>query len=153
RLIRVIGVLLLAARTLQKDLDAATREDLERLITTWMQRQPPYSPETLGTYKVIIKRFYTWLADPKGFTRRSNAAAIVAWINSHVQNKEKKRLQRNDLLTPEEIQRVITAARNLRDKALLSVLWETGGRIAEIGNRRINDVVPADVGCTIDVRG
>jgi integrase/recombinase XerD len=153
RLIRVMGVLLLAARTLEKDLDAATRDDLERLITAWMQRQPPYSPETLGTYKVIIKRFYTWLADPRGFSRRSNPPAIVSWINSHVQTKEKRRLQRNDLLTPEEIQRVITAARNLRDKALLSVLWETGGRIAEIGNRCINDVVPADVGYTIDVRG
>jgi integrase len=153
RLIRVMGVLLLAARTMNKDLDQATREDIERLIADWMRRQPPYSAETLGTYKVIIKRFYTWLADPAGFSRRSNAPPLVAWINSHVQTKDKKRLQRNDLLTPEEIQTVITIARHPRDKALLSILWETGGRIAEIGNRQIRDVVATEVGYTIDVRG
>ena len=153
RLIRVMGVLLLAARTLNKEFEAATREDLERLIAAWMQRQPPYSAETLGTYKSIIKRFYTWLADPRAFTNRSAPPSLVSWINTHVKAKEKKRLQRNELLTPEEIGRVITAATNARDKALLSILWETGGRIAEIGNRQVGDVVPADVGYTIDVRG
>src|SRR5436305_15347075 len=61
RLIRVMGVLLLAARQLGKDLDQVTREDLQALVTRWMTRQPPYSVQTLSTYKAIIKRFYTWL--------------------------------------------------------------------------------------------
>ena len=33
------------------------------------------------------------------------------------------------------------------------MLWETGGRIAEIGNRQIKDAVPASVGYTLEVDG
>src|SRR6266498_2715160 len=45
RLIRVMGVLLLAARALQKNFDTATREDLQQLPASWMARTPPYSPQ------------------------------------------------------------------------------------------------------------
>jgi len=153
RLIRVMGVLLIAARALEKDFDTATRDDLTRLLAYWMGRQPSYSPETLGTYKSIIKRFYTWLANPNDFGPRAAAPPLVSWIITHVKTKDKRRLQRGELLTPGDVERVITAGRSPRDKALIAVLWETGGRISEIGNREINDVTPAEVGYTIDVRG
>lgn len=153
RLIRVMGVLLLAGRELGKDFDAATREDLQHLIAAWMARQPSYSPETLGTYKSIIKRFYTWLANPADFNTRTPPPPLVSWITGHVRAKDRRKLRRNDLLTPGEIEQIITLGRSSRDKAFVSVLWETGGRIAEIGNRQIKDVVPADVGYTIDLRG
>ena len=153
RLIRVMGVLLLAARQLGKDLDQVTREDLQTLITRWMTRQPAYSVQTLSTYKAIIKRFYTWLNDPAEFGTRATTPALVGWITTHVRTKEKKKLQRNELLTPADVERVITVCRNPRDKALLAIPWETGGRIAEIGNRQIKDAVPASVGYTLEVNG
>ncbi|MBV8518814.1 MAG: tyrosine-type recombinase/integrase [Acidobacteria bacterium] len=153
RLIRTMGVLLLAARQLRKDLDQATREDLQALVTHWMTRQPPYSAETISTYKAIIKRFYTWLNNPADFGRRASVPLLVSWITTHVRTKEKKKLQRNELLTPADVERVITVARNPRDKALLAILWETGGRIAEIGNRQIKDAVAASVGYTLEVNG
>lgn len=153
RLIRVMGVLLLAAQTLHKDFDAATREDLQHLLGTWMGRQPPYSTETLSTYKAMLKRFYTWLDNPAEFTNHALPPPIVNWISTHVPLRERKKLQRGDLLTPGEIERALTACRTLRDKALLSVLWETGGRVAEIGNLQLKHVTPSDVGYTIDVTG
>lgn len=153
RLIRVMGVLLLAARALGKDFDTANRDDVQRLIAGWMQRQPPYSAETIGTYRAMIKKFYTWLANPTEYTARTPPPSIVSWINAHVNRKDKRRLQRTDLLLPADIERIITAARSLRDKAFLGVLWETGGRIAEIGNRRIRDAVPSSVGYTLEVDG
>src|SRR5258708_23211218 len=64
RLIRVMGVLLLAASALAKDFDTVTREDLQHLITIWMARTPPYSADTLSTYKAMLKRFYTWMSNP-----------------------------------------------------------------------------------------
>lgn len=153
RLIRVMGVLLLAARALGKDFDTANRDDLQRLIAGWMQRQPPYSAETIGTYRAMIKKFYTWLASPTEYTARTPPPPIVSWISAHVNRKDKRKLQRTDLLVPADIERIITAARSLRDKAFLGVLWETGGRIAEIGNRRIRDAVPSSVGYTLEVDG
>lgn len=153
RLIRVMGVLLLAARTLQRDFDAAARDDLQRLLATWMARTPPYTAQTMGTYRSIIKRFYTWLANPNEFGTRTPPPPIVSWITAHVRTKDKKKLQRNELITPAEIQLVIERARSARDKALVNVLWEAGARIAEIGNRYIHDVAPAPVGYTLELDG
>jgi integrase/recombinase XerD len=153
RLIRTMGVLLLAARALGKDLDQTTREDLQALLTRWMTRQPAYSLQTLSTYKAILKRFFTWLANPAEFGTRATAPALVSWITTHVRPKDKKKLQRTDLLTPADVEHVVEICRTQRDKALIAVLWETGGRIAEIGNRQIKDAVPAPVGYTLEVNG
>jgi integrase/recombinase XerD len=153
RLIRIMGALLLAARTLKRDFDTAARDDLQRLIATWMARTPPYSAQTLGTYRSIIKRFYTWLANPAEFNRRAVAPPIVNWITTHVRTNDKRKLQRNELLTPSEIQLVIETSRSVRDKAFVNVLWEAGARIAEIGNRYLHDVVPAPVGYTLELDG
>src|SRR5437588_6107047 len=78
RLIRTMGVLLLAARQLGKDFDQATREDLQALITRWMTKQPAYSVQTLSTYKAILKRFYTWLSNPAEFGTRATAPPLVS---------------------------------------------------------------------------
>src|SRR5688500_4389547 len=64
RLLRVQGCLLLYARLLQKDFDQCTRTDLEQVVGRLVTAQPPYSPETLGTYKAIIKTFITWVVQP-----------------------------------------------------------------------------------------
>lgn len=153
RLIRALGVLLLLARQLQKDFDQALREDLQHLVTTLMARQPAYSPETLGTYKAILKRFYTFLHNPVEFTSHTPAPPIVSWLTTHVRARDKKKLQRNDLLLPAEIERVIETSHGARDKALLAVLWETGGRIAEIGNLQLKHLTKTEVGYTLDVTG
>ncbi|HEX8170983.1 MAG TPA: tyrosine-type recombinase/integrase [Thermoanaerobaculia bacterium] len=153
RLIRALGVLLLCARRLVKDFDQATRDDLQRLVSNMLTKQPPYSPETLGTYKAIIKRFYTWLAAPTEFNARAVAPPIVNWITTHVRARDKKKLQRNQLLFPSDIEQVMNVTQNARDKALPAVLWETGGRIAEIGNLQLKHLTKTDVGYTLEVTG
>jgi integrase/recombinase XerD len=153
RLIRVVGVLLLFARQFGKDFDQATREDVQRLVSGLLTKQPPYSPETIGTYKAILKRFYTWLLAPNEFSTKAPAPAIVGWITTHVRARDKKKLQRNQLLFPSDIEKVISVTQNARDKALTAVLWETGGRIAEIGNLQLKHATKNDVGYTLEVTG
>jgi integrase/predicted nucleic acid-binding Zn ribbon protein len=79
--------------------------------------------------------------------------ALVAWLNSAVKATHKRRLERNELLTPDEIALLIHKSPAARDRALLSVLWETGGRIAEIGNRTIQQVNKHQFGYTLDITG
>jgi len=153
RLIRAQGALLLFARQLGKDFDQATREDLQRLVSGMLTKQPPYSPETIGTYKAILKRFYTWLVTPNEFNARAVAPPIVAWITTHVRTRDKKKLQRSQLLVPSDIEKLIDVTQNARDKALATVLWETGGRIAEIGNLQLKHLTKHDVGYTLEVTG
>jgi len=152
RLIRVMGVLHLLGKMLAKDFDQATKEDIERLVAALLARQPPYTAETLGTYKAILKGFMTWVVAPDAYPTK-NVPPIVSWITTHVRRKDKKRLDRNDLLTPEDVQALLGIARGPRDKALISMLWETGCRVAEIGNLQIKNVTRTEHGFLLDVNG
>jgi len=152
RLIRVMGALHLFGRFLGKDFDQIAKEDLERLLATLLAKQPPYSPETMSTYKAILKGFMTWVVVPDQFPTK-NPPSIVAWITTHVRRRDKHRLERKDLLTPEDIERLLAVCRNPRDKALIAILWETGCRIAEIGNLQLKHLTKGDHGYTLDVNG
>jgi len=152
RLIRVMGVLLLDARLLKKDFDLLTREDVENLISQLVRREPPYTPETLGTYKIITKSFLTWVVQPNDFPTKT-PPPLVAWISGHVKAKDKRRLDRRELLTPDDIQALLDVCHNTRDKALISMLWETGCRIAELGNLQLLHVIKTAHGYTLDVNG
>lgn len=153
RLIRVMSVLLLFARMIKKDLDTLDRPDVERIVTTILTRAPPYSPETVGTYKAILKRFVTWVSSPDTFPHATPPPS-VQWITSHVRRKDRRRLQRNDLLTPADIDKLLETSHNTRDRALVSMLWETGCRVAELGNLRIKDITKGQqAGYLLDVTG
>jgi len=153
RLIRAMGALTLFATIIGKEFPEASREDIQRVLATLLARQPPYSPATIATYKAILKRFYTWLANPDTFSQRSTPPPTVAWITVHLRKKDIRPLERNALLTPEEISRAINTCRNPRDRALIAVLWETGARISEIGNLQIKHITKAAHGFTLDVNG
>lgn len=152
RLIRVMGALLLFARLLKQDFDTVARPDVERLITALLRREPAYSPQTLGTYRAILKRFLTWVLAPDAFPKGA-PPPIVAWLVSHVPRRDKRRLNRNELLTPAEVQRVLEVAHNPRDRALVASLWETGARIAEIGNLQVHHISKAEHGFYLDLDG
>src|SRR5438132_1195671 len=84
---------------------------------------------------------------------RNYAPAKTAWLNSHVKAKDKRKLDRNELFTPQDIQRLISVTPPIRDKTIISVLWESGGRIAEVGNRHVRQVVKHQFGFNLDMRG
>jgi integrase/recombinase XerD len=153
RLIRVLGALLLFARQFNKDFDQVSRDDVQRIVTGFLNRNPPYSAETLGTYKAILRRFFTWISNPEAFPNVEQAPATVAWIRTTVFKRDKMKLERNDLLTPEDIENLLAVCHNPRDKALIAVLWETGGRIAEVGNLQLKHVVKTQHGYTLDLTG
>ena len=152
RLIRVMGVLLLYARLLKKEFDQANRQDIETLIGQLLRRDPPYTPETLGTYKAILKSFMTWVVQPNEYPTKI-PPPLVAWMTCHVKRKDKRRLDRQELLTPDDVEHLLAACNNPRDKALISMLWETGCRIAEIGNLQLKHVTKTQHGYTLDVNG
>jgi integrase/ribosomal protein L40E len=152
RLIRIMGVLILHGRSLRKNFDQLTRQDVEQLITKLLTRQPPYSPETLGTYKAILKNFLTWVLVPNEFPTKT-PPAMVAWITTHVKKRDKRRLERNDLLTPQDIEALLHICHNTRDKALISTLWESGCRVSEEGNLQIKHVTKIQYGYSLDVNG
>ncbi len=80
-----------------------------------------------------MKRFYKWL---KG--NNVTYPEEVKWITTTL--KTKNRLLPENLLTEEEIQRLIDVVDRPRDKAFIITLYESGPRIGELGSLRLGDV-------------
>src|SRR5438270_11844523 len=61
RLIRVVVIIGMLARQLDKDFDQLTRADLEVLLGNLLRREPPYSVATISTYKKVLRRFLAYV--------------------------------------------------------------------------------------------
>jgi len=55
-----------------------------------------------------------------------------------------RRLGLDEVLTPEDVGRLISASKNLRDRAIIATLAATGARISEVLNLRLKDLRPAN---------
>ena len=116
---------------LGKDFDKVTKRDIEDFV--YRVERSDYSPWIKHDYKVVLKRFYKWL---KGGDEEYPEE--VKWIKTTL--KAKDELLPEDLLTEDEVMKLIEACTNPRDKAFIITLYESGARIGEVGSMRIRDV-------------
>jgi len=93
------------------------------------------SQSTMNLNRLRIKRFYQWLHG----TGKGEYPDNVKWIVLKPSSKA-KRLSVNDLPTQEEVLRMIEQTKNPRDRALISILAESGARVGEISVLRIKDI-------------
>ncbi|MFA4887039.1 MAG: hypothetical protein WC595_02410, partial [Candidatus Nanoarchaeia archaeon] len=125
---------------LKKDFDQVTTDELKKIVMQYEDRRD-LSGETKRTEKVILRLFYRWLAYGDRAADVREHPPIVAWMSIRIPLNQRPRIERHDILTFEEVARLLDAPHGTRDRAFLSVLYETGARIGELGNRRIRDVV------------
>ncbi|MBS3075433.1 tyrosine-type recombinase/integrase [Candidatus Pacearchaeota archaeon] len=118
---------------LNKEFKEVTREDLERLFEKLITENS-YAKNTIGTYKLMTRRFFQWLHGYK----KNQYPPVVEWIEANVHHR--KLVRPEDLLTGEDIQKMISVAFNPRDKAFVAVLAESGCRISEILTLRIRSI-------------
>lgn len=108
-------------RTMKKPFKDATKADLIDFLKE-------YSWYKSRSLKVSIKAFYKWLYGGKNYPE------CVDWIKTH--GFEKRKLP-EEILTRDEVKKLVEAARNPRDRALLMVLYESGARAGELVNIKI----------------
>jgi len=102
------------------------------------------SVETQKIYGIAIKKLLKYLHNWDTCPKELNRAFTF--------NGKTQGLKPEDLLTAEEVQRVIDAADNLRDKALISVLAETGFRASELATLKIKSVMADENGYRISLQ-
>lgn len=129
-----------------RPLDDLETPDIKDLVD-WTQSRD-VKPGTVNTYKEIIRLFWTWLHQDD--LEDGEYPACVEWITTDAYTTGK--LPQN-LLTPDDIDAQIAAANNYRDKALISVLWETGARIGELIDLKVGDIEDRDTGKQLHVDG
>jgi len=130
------------ARLLKKPLVEANRDDIAGVIREIGSRD--YSDWTKRDYKIIIKIFYRWLRKTETYPQE------VRWIKPETTCNN---MLPEELLAPEEVTTLVETAWHPRDKALLSVLYESGCRVGEILSLRIKNVQFDEYGAKLIVEG
>jgi integrase len=87
------------------------------------------------------------------YTKRVEEPEIISWLRVSVSGKEKPRVKAGDILTESEIERLIEVADHPRDKAFISMLYELGARIGEVGNLSIRDISRDEHSFILDISG
>jgi len=101
-----------------------------------------YSDWTRDTYIMMVKKFYRW-----------HLGKLPDYIqNMKIKIKDNGKAP-DDLLTSQEVTALIENSKNARDKALFSVLYDSGCRIGELINMRIKDLGFDEFGALLRVTG
>lgn len=77
----------------------------------------------------------------------------MRWIHTTVKRTEKNLPANGDLLTEEEIKKLLDAAMHPRDKAFIATLYESGARIGELASLQIKNVIFDENGAILNVTG
>jgi integrase/ribosomal protein L40E len=127
----------------------ATRRDVERVLA-WINSQP-YKSTTRKDFKVVVRKLIQY-AKYGSCARKTPIPPEAAWFSVNEEEKD-SRVKPESLLTPEDVKRMINAAENERDKALISVLFEAALRPGELLTMNIGSVAFKDNYCLISVNG
>lgn len=146
RRVKLLSTLKQLSFKIKKDFDKVTNNDLEKIVSK-IQSNEDYSVWTISDYNKILKRFYKWLI------HRKNLSLNVEWINGSIKEKDIPKLKRNEMITEEEAHKLVETTENARNKAIFSLIWDTGARIGEIGSMTINSVNFEDQGTIVDLSG
>ena len=113
------------------------------------ETQAPLSETTLNSRRHTIRKFFAFVYGyKKGFP------PVVDWMKVRRIGRDRhNRINPSDLLTPEEIYTIISHAESPRDRALLSLLAESGCRAGEASTIRVRDVVFNENGFELSVKG
>ena len=139
----------LIALEIGKDLDVATIDDLKQWVSK-VQQKSSLSPWTKKDYKSIIRRFYKWQTKTQG---RNKFPPIVDWISTTIKRCEKKLVSPSELHQENDVEKLLNCANNSRDRAMISMVWESGARIGEIGNLNKNEIAFDKYGIIFTVQG
>lgn len=130
------------ARWAKKSLKKADKKEIIRIIG--VLEKSHYSAEVKHATKVSMKKFYKWLNGGEEYPEN------VRWIKSSQKSKVKLP---EELLTKEDVEKMINAAEYTRDKAIISILYESGCRAGELLSMRINSVEFDKLGVKIMLNG
>jgi len=144
RRIKYLWTLRRIAMLLNKPFREATKDDMIDFVAKIEQQQ--YSECTKRDYKVMLKRFYKWFRGCE-----DEYPPEVRWIKAG--HSISNTLQKKDLLTIDDVERIANSARDIRDKAFIWVYFESMRRLGEILTLRVGDVEFDQLGARLVVNG
>jgi len=130
----------------KKPFPDVNKADLRAIIG--LLNQTTLAEETKKGFKIMLRKLYRFI---EGVEEKGVYPERVKWISITIQENHKKLPE--ELLTEEEIEKIIRHTQNVRDKALISTLAESGCRVGEIGSMQIKHVSFEEHGARLTVTG
>lgn len=127
-----------------RDFKKATKVDVQALVGKI--ETAGYAAWTKHDYKVVIKRFWQWLHGAD-----DDYPDHVRWIRTTIKHCNRKLPE--ELINDQEARQLIEAADHLRDKAFLSLMYESGCRIAEVLTLKLKHIEFDQYGALVIVKG
>ena len=127
---RIVRELRYIFKFLGKDVKKATKEDIERFVAELNRSEK--APISKKKIKQTLRSFYKWLL------KADDYPPIVKWVK--MDRVESIKLP-EELLTEEDIAKLIGACKSQRDKTIIALLYDTGMRVGELLNLKIMDIV------------
>lgn len=133
-------------KLLKKPIVKATKDDLMRVIAEL--NQSTYSEETKKAFKITLRRLYKIVRNVEDGEPYPEE---VRWMTINIKNNHRKLPE--ELITEDELINIVHCADNIRDKALIATLGESGCRISEVGLMKIKHVSFEEYGARLTVNG
>lgn len=120
----------------------ADKSDIKTLISEI--KKSDYAPSTKKGFKVGLKKFYKLMEEGDDYPEK------VKFFDTNISDKDKKR---PDVLSKKEIEKIIEACRNDRDRAMYKMLYESGFRASELVGLQIKDISFVEKGVRVQTDG
>jgi len=131
---------------LKKPLKQAGEGDLRKVVG--QIEQSDLAPESKRCFKIVVRKLYRFL---RACRRKGEYPPEVEWISIGMQANTRKLPE--ELLTEDEMKKIIMACGSVRDKALIASLAESGARISEIGTMKIRNISSENYGMRLTISG
>lgn len=129
-------------RVLNGKIEAATKEDISNFIISWNgtdnEAGRPATEGTKATRKLAIRKFFQWLEKGE--------------LVKHIKIKmPRNHLNADEILTTDDINKLLESTDSYYYKSLIAVLFETGARIGEIRKLKVSDFKETDLGMLVTI--
>ncbi len=130
RLNKQVYVLRAMSRLKSKPYRGCDKNDIIELVRK-IEAEKDHTLWTKYDRKVVLKRFYKWMNGDEEYP------PIVKWLKL---KEPRNKILPEDILTEDEVIKLIQTARTTRDKAFITTLYESGCRIGELLTLQIKNV-------------
>lgn len=132
RQVIILQALLRVGTAAKVDFDKAERKDVERIMADLQSRG--YSNWTIETLKSVMKAFWRWMYK---LEQTDTLPDCIKWVR---RSTPPSKISKSDLLTKEEICKMIKTTTDLMQKALITVHFESCNRPGETLQMKIGSV-------------
>ncbi len=137
RLKKIKAIMENCRRIIDKDLTKLKVGDVVKFLS--YINQSDYKLYTKNDYKKLFKRYLKWYYKDLDMIEGSKVKGGFRCVSSlRAFNKEK--VNKNTLIKPEELEKLIRGANSMKWKALISLMFESGFRPCEISNLRWKNI-------------